>query len=128
MTGSEQLTFRIVIAHGKDSRGAPPSAAYRVRQIRLPVRVAVLRHGVAGRRAVVSVAADGGRVAPDHLAVVAPAFEPGVVGGRLAVRLGVLLNLVIVEQVADYGGDVAGGDSGCDVLSVVAVACGSVEV
>ena len=128
ITGSGQLTFRIVIANGKDSRGTPSSAANRIRQVRMPLRIAVLRHQVAGRGAIVSVAADGGRVAPHYLAVMAPAFEPGVVGDCLAVGLGVVFNLVVVEQIANYVGDVAGGDSSRDVLSVDTVACGSVQM
>ncbi len=52
----------------------------------------------------------------------APVFEPG--GIFLAVRQGVVFDFAVVEGVGEEVGDVAGGESGADVLSVIAVAGG----
>ena len=85
----------------------------------MPAWTAVLCSLLAGRGAVVRVAADGDGVAPNHLAVVAPAFEAG--GVLLAVGEGVVVDFAVVEAVGEQGGDVAGGVAGADVLSVVAI-------
>ena len=65
----------------------------------MPVRVAVLHCGLTGRGAVISIAANGGCIAPHHLAEVAPRLEPR--WGFLPVRQGIAVNLAVVKQVAE---------------------------
>ena len=98
---SEQtLTCRIIITNGKD-RGNTTIATWLISQIRLPTWTAVQYCMLAGRGAVVGIAADRGCIPPHHLAVVAPAFEPG--GVFVAVREGVVFDFAVVEEIGEQG-------------------------
>lgn len=116
------LTFRVVIADGEDS-GSTTGVTCCLRKIWMAICVAVLRCSLTGWGAVISIAANGSCLAPHHLAVVSPVLEIRIVWVSLAVRLGVIVNLIVVKQVGDQSRDVASIDSSSDVLSVVTVAC-----
>jgi len=72
--------------------------------------------------AVVGCAADLGGALPDDLGEVAPAIESGVVvdvrWGRLAEKASEVADLVVVEELGDDRGDVAGWRTGSNVLAV----------
>lgn len=71
-------------------------------------------------RAVLGRAADVGGLLPDDLGEVAPELEVGHVGVGLAVLVGEVWLLAVVEQVSDDGRDILRLDTGSDVLAVAA--------
>ena len=72
---AEFLTCGVVVADGEDGRGPTVGATATILQIRLAICIAFLRCRLTGRGAIISVAADGGRIAPYHLTVMAPTLE-----------------------------------------------------
>ena len=80
------LTCGVVVADSEDGTSAAIRATGRMLKIRVPLRIAVLRGGLIGRGAVVRIAADGGCVAPDDLAEMAPTVELGLAWVFLPVR------------------------------------------
>jgi hypothetical protein len=68
--------------------------------------------------AVVGSAADGSGGSPDDLGKVTPLLEIGHVGVGLAVLLGEVTDLTVVEHVGDHSGDVLGFDASSNVLTV----------
>lgn len=95
------VALRVVVAYGEDSGSTTIGAASRIRQIRMAIRVAVLRCRLTGRGAVVSIAANGGCGAPHHLTKMTPILEIRPVRRSLAVRQGVVLNFVVVQQISN---------------------------
>ena len=69
------LTCGVIVADGEDSGGPTVGSTATILQIRLAISIAFLRCRLTGRGAIISVAADGGRIAPYHLTVMAPTLE-----------------------------------------------------
>lgn len=70
-------------------------------------------------RAVLSGTADLGGTLPDKLGEVTPFLEVGHVRVGLAVEVGVVADLAVVEQLGDDSRNVVGLDTSGDVLTVV---------
>ena len=70
-------------------------------------------------RAVLSGTADLGGALPDKLREVTPLLEVGHVRIGLAVEIGVVADLAVVEQLGDDSRNVVGLDTSGNVLSVV---------
>lgn len=69
-------------------------------------------------RAVLSGTADLGSTLPDELREVAPLLEVGHVGVGLAVKVVVVVNLAVVEELSDDSRDVVSFNTSGDVLAV----------
>lgn len=71
-------------------------------------------------RAVLSGTADLGSTLPDKLREVTPLFEVGHVRVGLAVKVGVVTNFAVVEELSNDSRDVVSLDTSGNVLTVVA--------
>ena len=78
--------------------------------------------------AVDSSTANLGGTLPHDLREVTPCVEVGHVGACLAVKVVVVADLTVVEQIGNDSGDVCGLDTGGDVLAVVSTVSGAAQI